>query len=57
MCVGVKIIHKSINTATTLSLAADQMRNLKCALEMLDNSSEAIIVAKPIQTVVYVESM
>lgn len=30
-CVGVKIIHKSINTATTLSLAANQMRNLKRA--------------------------
>ena len=52
-CVGVKIIHQGINTAATLSLAANQTRNLKCALEMLDYASEAVIVAKPFQTGVY----
>lgn len=45
----VTIIHLSINTATTLSLAANQIKNLKCALAMLDYSSEAVIVAKPFQ--------
>lgn len=51
----VKIIHLSINTATTLSLAASQIKNLKCVLAMLDYSSEAIIVAKPFQTGVYID--
>lgn len=52
-CVVVKIIHLSINTATTLSLAANQIKNLKCALAMLDYSSEAVIVTKPFHTGVY----
>lgn len=30
------------------------MRNLKCALETLDYLSEAVIVAKPFQTAVYI---
>lgn len=51
----VKIIHLSINTATTLSLAANQIKNLKCALAMSDYSSEAIIVAKAFQTGVYMD--
>lgn len=51
----VKIIHSSINIATTLFLAANQMKNLKCALAMLNYSSKAIIVAKPFQTYAYME--